>query len=342
MRRVASRDSKLDLIKTIAIFCVITIHVTSYGWSMFPTGSFSWVSNMFWASITRAAVPLFLMCSGVIFLNPDKELTLKKLYTKYLPRVIAAMLVWAMAYKTGNLITEGNFSLNGLWKAFKEVIVFKQEFHLYYIHLIILGYICLPIVRIITAKASKRQLEYCLAVWFAFGILYPTFGSFWPLSLLASSPRLWLITMPYAAIGYMVLGYYIRYVSSLKRLHYLILLGAGFLFVFYGTWFMCVRKGEFFENFLGGMSVGVAIMAAGIFGVCPDKKSRITTWCSKASFCIYLVHVFFLRFINTEGLIGSMLIPAVSVPLITGIIFLCSTGVYWFLSYVPGVKKWLI
>ena len=105
---------------------------------------------------------------------------------------------------------------------------------------------------------------------------------------------------------------------------------------------MCIRRGEFYEGFLGGMSVGVAMMATGIFGACPDKKTRMTALCSKASFCVYLVHVFFLRLCNAEELSVSNLAPALSAPVITGIIFLCSLGVYVILSRIPIVKKWLI
>jgi len=282
------------------------------------------------------------MCSGVLFLNPDKKLPIKKLYTKYLPRVIVAMLVWAMAYKINALIIGGNFSGAGLLQAIKEVLVFNQDFHFYYIQIIIMVYICLPIVRIITANASKRQLEYCLAIWFIFGILYPTVGGFWPLTLINGTPKQWMINMVYAAVGYLMLGYYIRFVSTLRRYHYLIVSGAGFLIVFFGTWFMSIYSGEFIDRFLGGMSVGVAMMAFGIVGLCPNKKSHITAWSSKASFCIYLVHVFFLRIFYEAGFSVNLFNPALSAPLVTVVIFLCSFAVYLILSRIPVVNKWLI
>ena len=337
-----NRDNKVDLLKTIAVLCVITIHVTSYGWDRFTIGTFSWTANMFWASVTRAAVPLFLMCSGAIFLAPGRELTIKKLYTRYLPRVIAAMLVWAMAYKISHMISGRSLNASGLLQALKEVLIFNQEFHLYYIHIIILVYVYLPVIRLVTANATKKQLEYCIAVWFALGILYPTVGGFWPISLISGFPRQWMINMTYAAIGYLILGYYVRYVSTFRRSHYLAMLIGGFLVVFFGTWYMCVRNGYFYDGFLGGMSVGVALMAAGISGVCPDIKSRPVEWCSGASFCIYLVHVFFLHLFEKAGFTISFITPALSAPVITAAIFLCSSAVCAVLSRIPIVNKWLI
>ena len=350
------RDYQIDLVKATAIYCVITIHVTSYGWSLFPAGSFSWVANMFWASLTRAAVPLFLMCSGALFLDPKRELPLKRLYTKYLPRVIAAMVAWAFGYKIYDLAGRGRATGAALWHAFKEVLLFNQEFHFYYIHIIILAYVCLPVLKAFTAKAEKKELEYALAVWFAFGIVYPTVIRFWPFRLIEGYPLQWMGNMTYTALGYLTLGYYLKYAAPPGRGKSLALLGGGFALVFFGTWIMCVRLGAFYDGFLGGMTAGVALMAAGIFGVCGHSAGhraggggdgapavfRICVWVSKASFCIYLSHVFFLYSFEKDGLTVALFPAALSAPLIAAAIFLCGCGVYAVLAWIPVVNRWLI
>jgi surface polysaccharide O-acyltransferase-like enzyme len=306
---------------------------------------------MFWASLTRAAVPLFLMCSGALFLSPEKELPLKKLYGKYLPRVIAAMLVWAMAYKYYHLADEKTLNAANLWHAFKQVLIFNQEFHLYYIHIIILIYICLPILRIITSKADKRELEYCLAVWFTFGILYPTVGNFWPFTLVMGFPLQWMLNMTWAAAGYLLLGYYLRYIANVSKIVSAVLTAGGFAVVFFGTWFTCLRFGYFYDGFLGGMTVGVAMMAAGIFGLCPDVgvtgkveggQMRVIAWISQASFCIYLSHVFFLYLYEKIGNAAGLFPAALSAPVVAAAIFLCSCLVYAVISRIPIINKWLI
>jgi surface polysaccharide O-acyltransferase-like enzyme len=339
---LSERDDKVDIVKTVAILCVIAIHVTSYGWDVYPAGAIPWVANMFWGSLTRAAVPLFLMCSGALFLDPSRDLPLKKLYTRYLARVFAAMLVWAMAYKITRLISAGNFSAPGLWQAWKEVLLFNQEFHLYYIHIILFVYICLPVVRVFVFHVDKKQLEYGLAVWFLFGIVYPTVVHFWPLNLITGFPRQWAPNMTYAAIGYLVLGYYLRFIATLSRIRSLALFCSGFMIVFVGTWYSCIRIGYFFDVFLGGMTVGVALMAAGIYGACPSQGGRFTVWVSKASFCVYLVHVFFLYAFEKLGFHVGLFSPLLSAPVVTAAIFLCSCGAYAVLVKIPGVNKWLI
>ena len=64
----SNRVLAIDLVKCIAIFGVAVIHVVSPGYTN-PAGSFNWWASLFWGSVTRASVPLFLMCTGVLFLD---------------------------------------------------------------------------------------------------------------------------------------------------------------------------------------------------------------------------------------------------------------------------------
>lgn len=181
------RDRSIDLLKTLAIFGVLTIHTCTLGYQH-PVGSFSWLSTVFWGSVVRASVPIFLMCSGALLLHPDHALPLKKLYGKNILRLLAAMLVWAMAYQCYHLAMDHAFTAANLWQSLKEVLLFKQEFHFYYLHIMLLVYVFLPVTRNFVQHADRRMLQYFLILWFALGILYPTLRPFWPFSLLGGIP----------------------------------------------------------------------------------------------------------------------------------------------------------
>jgi len=118
---------------------------------------FSGLQTFSFGCVTRAAVPLFLMCSGLLFFDPSRELDSKKLYTRYLPRVIVAMFAWSMLYKTVRLLYERVLTLGSFFQAIKEVLVFDQEFHFYYLHMILIFYIFTPIVRVFTSHAEKNR-----------------------------------------------------------------------------------------------------------------------------------------------------------------------------------------
>jgi len=368
------RNYSIDIIKTIAIIGVITIHscYEGYGYSI---GSFNWLSSVFWGSLTRASVPLFLMCSGALLLDPEKDMTIKKLYTKNMLRIIIALFFWATAYKIFILAVFQEFSLHALIQIFKEILVFKHESHLYYLHIIIIVYTFLPITRVFIRNANKIEVQYFLAIWFLLGILYPLIRKFWPFTLLVGIPAQWMMNMTYASIGYGILGYYLNKNVKSNKIIYKLLFVAGFLGVFIGTWIGSVRSGTLYQLFLEGMTPFVSFMATGIFGLVRSKNffsSAVTsekfknpeieaaiseiaaakemknyrkiffTGLSKASFCIYLVHKFFIYIFNLNGFKVNILPAIVSIPILVTVNLLCCVVVYLVLSRIPVVKKYII
>lgn len=63
------RISAVDYAKTFAILCVVVIHVSSEVLLGRQIGSAAWLEGLFWSSLARGAVPMFLMCSGVLFMD---------------------------------------------------------------------------------------------------------------------------------------------------------------------------------------------------------------------------------------------------------------------------------
>lgn len=345
-----ARNTSIDFIKVIAIIGVVTIHTCIGGYS-YPIGSWNWGASLFWGSITRASVPLFFMCSGALLLDPHHELSIKKLYTKNILRVLIALLFWAMAYKVFNLFVSGTFSVPAIIQAIKEVILFKHESHLYYIHIILLVYVFLPITRVFVQNANKKSMEYALALWFILGILFPTVKVFWPFSLLSGIPLQWMMNMAYASIGYGILGYYIKQYRNFKPACYMMIGSIGFILIFGATWYGSLRRGELYQHFLEGMTCGVAFLAVGIYGICitltekREYSKRIRTvlsYWAKASFCIFLVHVFFLKMFPSIGLTVNIFPCLISIPLLAILNLLCSMCVYWLLSHVVILKKWVV
>lgn len=166
------RDVVVDLIKTIAIIGVIIIH-TYTGVNSESVTSVNWLVGNLFGCITRGSVPLFLMCSGVLFLNPEKEITIKKIYTKNILRIVVAMLFWATAYKVFFMLVKGNFNVTNFIGALKEVLFFNHEVHFYYLHITLLIYALIPVLKTFTDNASKKTVEYSLVIWFLIGVLYP-------------------------------------------------------------------------------------------------------------------------------------------------------------------------
>ena len=68
----------------------------------------------------------------------------------------------------------------------------------------------------------------------------------------------------------------------------------------------------------------------------------MTTALSKASFCIYLVHLFFLDLLMKAGYYTGALNPMWSAPAETVVLVACGFVTWLVLRKVPLVKRYLI
>lgn len=341
------RNIAIDLVKFFAIIFVVAIHTSSDGFS-FPLTSSQFFATTLIRSFVSAAVPLFLIASGALMLNTEKPFSIRKLWTKNILRLVIAMLFWAVLYKFFYLIGTNNFSFKTALHSLKEVLVFNQEFHLYYIHITLLVYAFLPVTRSFLKNAESVTLKYFLGLWFILGIVYPTIYIYWPLRLIQGFPLQWMINMTYSSIGYGVAGYYfLKKPLSLKTS--IIFSVLGFFSVFALTYGYTIKNMALYDHFLGGMHIPVCIFAFGIFNLCkyisvilPEKFIDVITYISKASFCIYLVHIFVLRVFGLMGYNATLFHPALSVPVITLSNIVICLVIYFILSKIPVVNKWLI
>lgn len=83
-------------LKIISSFAVIVLHVSAQRWSKFDIYSTNWMITNIYNSIFRCAVPLFIIISGAIFLN--KEINIKKIYSKYILRLVIAYFFGGIIY----------------------------------------------------------------------------------------------------------------------------------------------------------------------------------------------------------------------------------------------------
>ncbi len=336
------RKFGLDLIKFWAIIGVVIIHSCNYS---LPVTSSNFAFSLLWGSVTRASVPLFLMTSGALMLS--KQYSLKKLFGKNLLRIIAAMLFWGFMYKVFHLWQNNALSFDAIIQGAKEVLLFKQEFHLYYLHIIIIVYLFLPVTSVLVKNANKAQLEYMLLIWLFFSVIYPCLRLFWPFNLFGSITNLWELNLVYSSIGYTVFGYYINKFNPFKKCDFLLAI-LGFLLTFCLTFYVSLKQGFLYETFLSGTSVGVCLLASGVFSMLnrADIKSERFSFfvknVSKGSFAIYLIHIIFLEILKDVGFTANILPSVISIPLISFAVFVLSLVSYFILAKIPILNKWVI
>lgn len=347
LQTAPKRDAGLDVVRTLAIVMVLVIHCASAGLTQAP-GTADWWGALVWGAAARPAVPLFFLCSGALMLG--REISVRRLLTHNLPRILCAMFVWAFAYRLYDMAKGAGITPAGLWDAAKRTLLCQHEFHFYYLHILLLVYACLPAVRVFVRGASRRELEYALAVWFVTGILFPLLQYFWPFTLMRPIAAWWKMPMSFSAVGYALLGHYLRqYGGSIRRGWYAGALAAGLALTFGGCAALSLRNGALSEIFLEGMSPGPMLMAVGWFGLILNrKKARPALWkaltgrLARASFCVYLCHILFLYCFRDHGLASVASPTALSIPLTALLLLGCGWLTWEVLRRIPGVNKYLI
>ena len=76
----------LDYLRVMAAAAVIMIHVSAQNWDNVPVMSSDWIIFNLYNSLAQWAVPMFLMLSGALMLDPGKPFQIRTLYRKNILR----------------------------------------------------------------------------------------------------------------------------------------------------------------------------------------------------------------------------------------------------------------
>lgn len=345
------REYYLDVIRIVAMICVVMVHVDAMSWYQAPYTWYPWFILNIFDSIGRVSVPLFVMISGYLFLDPKRTITVRKIYTKSIPRILCAFFFWSFLYA---LITSGFLSQRSfrgeVGRKFLDDL-FYGHYHMWYLFVILGLYMVTPVLRAVAA--DEKALRYFLILSFALAYAMPT------LQMIPIIYRTKLHTnrIDYAFVtGYAffyLFGYYIasREQSKRERMVWYLLSIAGMLVTWIGSSYMCMTEQYPNNNLHECLTMNVALYSCGAFvffkyrfrDMGRDSKAcRIVQWLSEVSFGVYLVQDFGMILMKKIGLTPTAFFPGLSVPILTLLDLLISIAVVWVIRKIPGLKRYVI
>lgn len=151
----SQRCEYIDALRIAATLMVVLIHTITgvtdtRDMSAYPMENTVFLVLMDWSTW---CVPVFVMISGYLFLQPGKQLEIGKLYRKNCVRILLALFVFGVPFAWMELfLVNRRFSLDMIYKGFWMVCVGKSWSHLWYLYLILFLYIITPFVRLILSK----------------------------------------------------------------------------------------------------------------------------------------------------------------------------------------------
>ncbi len=320
---------QFDYIRAIAAISVIAIHTINSG-LIYKGTTYSNDVLLFFTAIKNLlyyAVPCFAMITGYLLCNPDKELTLKKIYGKYFMRILCVLLIFGTGFAWLEIVfDEKTVSLMQIPQAFLRVLKNNTWAHMWYLYALLLAYVLLPVWRIVAKKASDNLF---LAVIVVMIIAQTIMGI-----------RQTTGCREFALNTYLLMGAYMRRrIVSDKRILWAGLIGSSVLTV-------VVTYCDI--GLVGYCSPLVVVQSYSVFMLLYEARfegnmvKRVLSEISAKSFGIYLVHMIFVNLeykVLNLHLMGSYLSLFVFVVMI--IVNLILSYFVAFVLYKTPIKKLL-
>lgn len=346
------RTTYLDILRIISIFSVIVIHVSMDSWLNLKIYSIDWqIANIF-DSISRFAVPVFIMVSGALFLNPKKTVQFKTIFKKYILRIVIAFIFWSFLYATFNglsIYKEINIEL--LKYIIKRFII--GEYHMWFLYTIVGLYLITPFLKKIVENRNLAK---------SFLVLSFTFSSLIPfLQLLPVLNKTEVLTDKlnlYFFLGYSfyyMLGHYLytyEFSRQIKSIIYSLGLLSLFCTILSTNLLITISKFDFLSTNYGytvNLMPNIVFMSSSVFLLIKSlfyrkelKRNELIIKLSKLSFGAYLIHVFFIKILALISISSTSFTTILSVPVMSILVFIMSFLASYFLSKIPYVNKYIL
>ena len=330
-----------DLLRVVATFIVIFRHVCASEFHEYPF-SINWCIASTYNFLVPRAVPIFVMISGALMLNPNKEITYQDILKRRIPRLLLAYVFWTLLYVLYSFALRG-FAGFTIKRLFSQAIV-APCFHLWFLPMLMGVYLLIPMLRKIAQDI--KLLRYALIIWIVF-----EFVSFFQfvevLKVVKHFYSLFNMNSIVGFSGYFLLGYFLsRHDFSKKLRIWLYLMGiAGTLVVLFGNLYVSFSMGKGNERFSSNLSLQVTVIVTALFVLSKELAPKCGTFTlkfidfvRKDLFGIYLTHALWLPFVNTVAF-RHCCSEVITLPLITIIVFLLSLFTTKLIRWIPYLRK---
>lgn len=310
----------IECIRVFSAFLVVMQHSLSGVWTTLPPGTWEWRAVNMAFLLSRCAVPVFFMCSGMGMLA--KERSLENICKKNIPKLLKLYVLWMLVYGVRDsisLVREGYGSVRTIVNAFLKDILFGQ-YHTWFIMTLIGLYLITPFLYEIVRK--EKLLKYFLALSVLFTVILPAIGAIEGFERLNAAFETVNMKFVIGWVMYYVLGYFLSGITWTCGRKRAAAVTGGVFFFSYLTAFcissaVSAESGEAIQTAYGefaplGLIINVSLFI--LFRILiPSGKSK--KWISGVEACgggIYLMHPLLLPiasyFPGISRIVGGVLV----------------------------------
>lgn len=347
--KAESLSIPVNLIRTFAIILVIIFHATT---ETAPVTNLSAseileleLAKDIYHSISQPGVPLFLMLSGALLLQPNKiGEPLGVFFKKRAKRIAPPFLFWGIMYFLWRIFVNGEVLTT---ESVLQGALNGPYFHFWYFYALIGIYLLTPVLRIMVAYIDRKTFTFLAVIWYLGTAVVPLIGLFGAYQL---SGNVFILT---GWVGYFLLGAYTQKVHIRSRVLFLLLV-SGFLYTSVGTYFADLTWGPEYGHFfvscysfsMIGISLTLFLLLSNLSTKTIETKfpfiKKLVQLIGENSLFIFLFHVMVLQLLQM-GFFGfqisiTTMNPFIEVPLITVVTLLICLAVVYPLTKIPIIR----
>lgn len=169
------REGNVDLLKIFSCILVIMTHVSaSYVVKFLEIDTYKFSVGNFYDSLSRIAVPIFVMIAGKYALSDNRNKNFKEYYKKIFKRIYIPTIIWSILYVSYSMVLKilaeliKGKEVNYL-DPIKEFILGRPYYHLWYLYMMIGIYLLVPFLIKIKEKYGENK-------FFKLGIIFIFIG----------------------------------------------------------------------------------------------------------------------------------------------------------------------
>ena len=315
-------NTSFSWLRSLACIAIIVLHTTSYSLVAAGAQSFEVTASQRTGVLLAQysclwAVPVFVMVTGALLLDPARELSWERLRKRYIGRIGKAILVFGLIFIAFDLVMNGvNETANNspLFAAHPvsmnspsvatwlyvilcsvgDLLTGHSWPHMWYLYMLFGLYLLMPFFRKIVANSTDRELRYLIGVLLVFLSIVPLLG----LGGISTDYRFSVATV-YPM--YMLLGYALQNkVIMVPRWAAWSCLLVSTVAIWVAVCFLNEDASQlsFFTSY---NSLFVAIQSVSVFSLIAQREGKSSTTpkalkqFDKCTFGIYLIHYVFVK-----------------------------------------------
>lgn len=338
MSQKATSIFYIDFLRFIAAIAVVLIHVLGPFRKLYGSIPESeWLAAASINSMSRWAVPVFMMISGALLISTNREFNTKFYLTRRLSKVAIPLVGWTIIYAFITGFNSNSWQFSDMLQVIQNSPNTPAWYHLWFFYDFIPLYFVVPFLIIILKKLDNEHIKMILMTFVVLFLMkWLKVESFLQQNLILYS-------------GYFMLGWYLFNRDNSKDLKWWVIAGVGMLALnVFGTWIIAIETGKYSSLFMGYKTLNTMVIGGMLFVLAQTYANKIQgkfrfliSLIAKYSLGIYLLHPILLIPVRElqNGYYDFFGTNWIAIPIISIIVMGISLVLTMILAKIPLVNK---